>query len=110
MKLLLYSFIIFLLSACSNGEQRYVCSYRDGGSSLSSDGLIIKNKEASYGYLSKMKFCENQGTKDIYSTKCGAKDKYASLLFDTVSFSGEWCNVDSENKYAGCMRISCVKK
>ena len=100
-------FIIFLLSACSNGEQRYVCSYRDGASP---DGLIIKNKEATLGVISNLKLCETAGTVSIYSTKCGAKDKYVSLLFDTVSFSGEWCNVDSENKYAGCSSISCVKK
>ena len=107
MKLLIYSFIIFLLSACSNEEQRFVCSNKSGSNS---DGLIIKNKEANLGVISNMKFCETAGTVSIYSTKCGAKDKYASLLFDTVSFSGEWCNVDSENKYAGCSSISCVKK
>jgi len=107
MKLLFCSFIIFLLSACSSEEQRFVCSYKEGGRS---EGLIIKNKEATLSYFSNMKLCETTGTVSIYSTKCGVKDKYATLLFDTVSFSGEWCNVDSENKYAGCSSISCLKK
>jgi len=107
MKLIFYIFVILLLTACSSEEQRFVC-VNEKYSTL--EGLIIKNKEATLGYLSNMKLCETAGTVSIYSTKCGAKDKYASLLFDTVSFSGEWCNVDSENKYAGCMRISCVKK
>jgi hypothetical protein len=80
MKLLLYSFIIFLLSACSNEEQRFVCVNK----SLldSSDGLIIKNKEATFGYL-KMKLCETIGTKVIYSVNCLAKD--ISLELDTLS-------------------------
>jgi hypothetical protein len=107
MKLIFYTFVILLLTACSSEEQRFVCSYKSG---TSPDGLIIKNKEATLGVISNMKLCETAGTVSIYSTKCGAKDKYASLLFDTVSFSGEWCNVDSENKYAGCSSISCVKK
>lgn len=82
MKLLLYSFIIFLLSACSNEEQRFVCVNK----SLldSSDGLIIKNKEATFGYF-KMKLCETIGTKVIYSVNCLAKDKYISLELDTLS-------------------------
>ena len=110
MKLILYSLVLLLLSACSNEEQRFVCSKKSGGSS---DGLIIKNKEASLGYLSKMKFCENQGTKDIYSTDCSYKSKYTSFTFDTVTYDADTFTPNStDNKYifSDFTFYKCVKK
>jgi hypothetical protein len=106
MKLLLYSFVIFLLSACSNEEQRFVCSDLSG---TTSDGLIIKNKEASFSSL-KLKYCETSGTVETYSTDCLAKDKFNYLSFDIVSYNGSWGLIDSSYKGAGNHYIKCVKK
>jgi hypothetical protein len=101
MKLLLYSFIIFLLSACSNEEQRFVCE---------NDGLIIKNNVVTFGHLENMKFCEKSGTKNIYATDCSAKEKYFHVLtFDTVTY-----DIDlffSDNKINSSITyFKCVKK
>ena len=78
-KLLLCSFIIFLLSACSSEEQRFVCG---------SEGFIIKNNSATLGLLSNLKFCSKEGTVHIYSSDCnkGALGT-VDLFFDTVSLN-----------------------
>lgn len=108
MKLLLYSFIIFL-SACSSEEQRFACINEKLSTS---DGLIIKNKEASLGYLSKMKLCETSGTKDIYSTDCSARNKYLTFIFDKVTYEADtFSPASSDSKYVSNFTFyKCEKK
>ena len=42
MKILLYSLVLFILTACSNNEQRFVCALE--GNKDRTEGLSIKNK------------------------------------------------------------------
>jgi hypothetical protein len=79
MKLLLYSLVLFVLTACSSEEQRFVCG---------SEGFIIKNNSATLGLLSNLKFCSKEGTVHIYSSDCnkGALGT-VDLFFDTVSLN-----------------------
>ena len=97
MKLLFYSFIIFFLSACSNEEQRFVCVNER---LTTSEGLIIKNDELSFGLISRMKLCNKVGTKNIYKEDCSTKEKYVSFTFDIVSYDLEMLvPTSSDSKY-----------
>ena len=109
MKLLFCSFIIFLLSACSNEEQRFVCVNEK---LTISEGLIIKNDELSFGLISKMKLCNKVGTKNIYKEDCSTKEKYVSFTFDIVSYDLEKIvPASSKSKYNYNFTFyKCVKK
>ena len=92
MKLLLYSFIIILLSACSNEEQIFVCE---------NEGLIITKDSATIAYL-KYNFCGTQGTVNLYSTDC-KRVVTSEIYFDTVAQS---VRNSGSNKYVKCKRVN----
>jgi hypothetical protein len=105
MKLFLYSFILFLLTGCSNGEERFTCSNQ-----YFNDGLIIKNNIANFGLYSNMNYCDKQGTINIYSSECKSqKSEYYNLFFDTVSYQAN-INVKSKDSYNSysyqCMKLN----
>ena len=87
MKLLFYSLVLFVLTACSNNEQRFVCANENNKERT--EGLIIKNNVATIGSFSDMKFCFKSGTNNIYATECGTTrvEPYSSLLFDTITYT-----------------------
>lgn len=84
-----------ILLSCSNSEQRFTCN-----SDISNDGLTIKNNIASLGFYSDMKYCDKQGTKYIYSSKCKIPnpDEYYALFFDIISYEAE-ISVKSKDNY-----------
>ena len=109
MKLILYSLVLFVLTACSNEEQRFVCVNEK---LTTSEGLIIKNNEATLGYLSNMKLCESSGTKDIYSTDCSARNKYLTFIFDKVTYEANTISpASSDSRYVSNFTFyKCEKK
>jgi hypothetical protein len=108
-KLILYSLVLFVLTACSNEEQRFVCVNEK---LTTSEGLIIKNDELSFGLISKMKLCNKVGTKNIYKEDCSTKGKYVSFTFDIVSYDLEKVvPASSKSKYNYNFTFyKCVKK
>ena len=79
MKQLLYSLVLFVLTACSNNEQRFVCG---------NEGLIITKNKATLGVMDNLKFCSKSGTVNFYSTDCSKDAKSPFILsFDTVSLT-----------------------
>ena len=88
MKFFLYSLVLFVLTACSNEEQRYVCT---SPLLLSNEnvnhGLIIKNNKISFSALSDIPFCRKEGLLNIYSYDCSnSTNKNVTFIFDTVSY------------------------
>jgi hypothetical protein len=77
MKLLIYSSVIFLLSACSS-EQRYVCG---------NEGFIIKNSSATLGQIDNLKYCGKDGTVVTFSSDCKTTVGTVDIFFDTVSLN-----------------------
>jgi hypothetical protein len=78
MKLLIYSSVIFLLSACSS-EQRYVCEEY---------GLILTKDKAIFSDNENLEFCNKTGTVNLYSTNCKVYEVSGlgkTLSFDTVA-------------------------
>ena len=94
MKQLLYSLVLFVLTACSNNEQKFVCG---------NEGLIITKDSATIAFW-KYQFCGTQGTVNMYSTDCkkGAVGT-SELYFDTVSFT---VRNSGSNKYVQCKKIN----
>lgn len=84
-----------ILLSCSNSEQRFTCSSQNFN-----DGLIIKNNVANLSLYSDMKYCDKQGTINIYSSKCKSSNssEYYALFFDTVSYEAE-ITVKSKDNY-----------
>jgi hypothetical protein len=109
MKLPLYLLVLVVLTACSSEEQTFVC-VNEKYSTL--EGLIIKNKEATLGYLSNMKLCESSGTKDIYSTDCSARNKFLTFIFDKVTYEANtFSPSSSDSKYTSNFTFyKCEKK
>jgi len=78
MKLLIYSSVIFVLSACSS-EQRYVCEEY---------GLILTKDKAIFSDNENLEFCNKTGTVNLYSTNCKVYEVSGlgkTLSFDTVA-------------------------
>ena len=109
MKLSLYLLVLVVLTACSNEEQRFVCVNEK---LTTSEGLIIKNNEATLGYLSNMKLCESSGTKDIYSTDCSTRNKYLTFIFDKVTYEANTISpASSDSRYVSNFTFyKCEKK
>lgn len=79
MKLFLYSFILLLLTGCSNGEERYVCEKY---------GLILTKDKAIFSDNDNLEFCNKTGTVNLYSTNCKVYETSGlgkSLSFDAVA-------------------------
>ena len=94
MKLFLYSLVLFVLTACSINEQKFVCG---------NEGLIITKDSATIAFW-KYQFCGTQGTVNMYSTDCkqGAVGT-SELYFDTVSLT---VRNSGSNKYVQCKKIN----
>ena len=79
MKQLLYSLVLFVLTACSNNEQRFVCEEY---------GLILTKDKAVFSDNDNLEFCNKTGTVNLYSTNCKVYETSGlgkSLSFDTVA-------------------------
>ena len=87
MKLLFYSLVLFVLTACSGNEQRFVCSFQHDKERT--EGLTIKNNVATLGLFTDMKFCGTTGTKNVYNSECGKTkiEDYHYIYFDTISYA-----------------------
>ena len=101
MKLFFTSLVLFVLTACSNNEQRFVCALENNKDRT--EGLIIKNNVATLGFYSDMKFCDKSGTNNIYATECGKTkvEAYYNIFFDTISYTVNLAvkSKDSYNTY-----------
>ena len=87
MKLFFTSLVLFVLTACSNNEQRFVCAQENNKERT--EGLSIKNNVATLGLYTDMKFCDKSGTNNIYASDCGKTkvETYYNIFFDTISYS-----------------------
>ena len=95
---LLLSISSVVLTACSNNEQRFVCSFQNNKDRT--EGLIIKNNVANLGLFTDMKFCGTTGTKNLYNSECGKTkiETYHYINFDTISYTADLV-VKLENSY-----------
>ena len=94
MKLFLYSLVLFVLTACSNNEQRFACE---------NEGLILTKDTATIAFW-KYQFCETQGTVNMYSTNCKKGSIGTSeIYFDTVALT---VRNSGSNKYVQCKKIN----
>ena len=94
MKLFFYPLVLFVLTACSINEQKFVCG---------NEGLIITKDSATIAFW-KYQFCGTQGTLNMYSTDCkqGAVGT-SELYFDTVALT---VRNSGSNKYVQCKRVN----
>lgn len=94
MKLFLYPLVLFVLTACSINEQKFVCG---------NEGLIITKDTATIAFW-KYQFCGTQGTLNMYSTDCKKGTVGTSeLYFDTVALT---VRNSGSNKYVQCKKIN----
>ena len=94
MKLLLYSLVLVVLTACSTNEQKFVCG---------NEGLIITKDSATIAFW-KYQFCGTQGTLNMYSTDCKQGTVGTSeLYFDTVALT---VRNSGSTQYVQCKRVN----